>query len=55
MFRLKIKIGQIHIALGDDVKGQNAHTFGQLDFGQVGHDIPVVPLTPRDGILVIAG
>ena len=55
MFRLKIKVGQIHIALGDDVKRQNAHAFGQFHFGQVGHEIPVVPLTPGDGILVSAG
>jgi len=55
IFWPEIKPGQIHIAFGNDVKGQNAHSFGQLHFGQVGHDIPVVPLTPGEGVLVIAG
>ena len=53
IFRLKIDVGKIHIALGDDVKSQNARPFGQLHFGPVRHDIPVVPLTPGNGILLI--
>ncbi len=55
IFWLKIKVGKIHIALGDDVKGQKTHTFGQLHFGHVGHDIPMVPLAPGDGLLVVFG
>src|SRR5258706_11724751 len=32
--------------------GQHADAFGQRHFGDVGEDVPVMPLTPGDGVFV---
>ena len=47
---VEVKIGQVHLASGNDVNGENAFPFWKVQPDQVWRNIPVMPLPPGNGI-----
>ena len=48
LFRfLELKLRKVHLAFGKDVNRENASTRGKIQLHERRHDVPVVPLPPR--------
>ena len=46
----EIEIPQIHLTVGKDVHSEEIFAFVEMEFDELRGEIPVVPLTPGDGI-----
>lgn len=47
---LEIKIREVDVAVGEDVDGEEVFAFGQMGFEERRCEVPVVPLTPGNGV-----
>ena len=52
---LEVEIGQIHVAVGQDVDGQDIFAFVEMHLEKLQRQIPVVPLAPGHGVGRIVG
>src|ERR1700733_5623133 len=46
----EVEIGQIHVAAGQDVDGENIPPLAKADLEELRSQVPVVPLTPSHGV-----
>ena len=46
----EIEDGEVHLAFGEDVDGEDGFAGGKMEPGQGRGDVPVMPLTPCDRI-----
>src|ERR1700733_10713721 len=51
----EVEGGEVHLAFGDDVDGEDVAAGGEVEGGGVGEEVPVVPLAPGDGLVFAEG
>jgi len=53
--RFEVEISQVHVSVRQYVHGENIFPFAQVDFEKLRSQIPMVPLTPGNGVCRIIG
>ena len=51
----EVKIGQIHVATGQDVNGENIPSLVEANLEEIRRQVPMMPLTPSHGVSWVVG